>query len=768
MKRNIFLSVACLFLALAVQAAPINSKQAAKKAMTFLYGDSKMMFSRGTVMMATADNGIQPYYVFNIGDNEGFVIVSGDDAAYPVLGYSSEGHIDMNNLPENMKSWLDGYALSLEKIQEMNLPARIERKAESDTWQPIAKLVTSEWNQLYPYNRKCPKFPGDYQRRPTGCVATAMAQVMYYYKWPVDETAPIDAYTFRDEPAWGGDGSKRKLDALEPITFDWESMLDIYDYYSDDKSENAVAELMQYVGHSVKMMYGVEASGAFSEDIAGALVNIFGYKNTARIVYRDSYSTQEKWEEVMYNELVENRPILYSGVTKDGAGHQFVCDGYEDGFFHINWGWGGMSDGFFKLDVLDPYNQGTGGAGTGMAFSEYQSAVIGIMKPVEEDAICVDDVQTIVGEETQFEIAMKNTRKNYISMQFDLKLPEGIEIPNDGVGMPKVMFDKSRSENGDHTVSVNKVADGSYRFLVYSPTNSCFSGKDGAMLKVTVKVPADMQKGRYTAAISNITMCNKKLEGFEINGCDFVVNVTGEKLLLGDADNNGTVDEKDIASIINNILYIGDYPIDIKLADVDADGMLDIEDAMLTLDIILKNAGLERNIVATEMDYNDALSFTPTDKGLALNLKNNTGYKALQMDVTLPAGVKITDVIPAGNRIAGFNVMYEEISEGKYRVIFYSSESKNISLNEGPVAELINNKLAVEAKISNIVMVTTDLRKMLLSDVDYKVPTGIDNVTLEESQNNVIYTLEGIRVNGNISQLGKGIYIVNGKKMVIR
>ena len=769
MKRNIILTVALLFVTFAMQAAPITGTQAAKKAHAFLYGgNSNMKFAAGPVKMATPDDGIQPYYVFNIGDNGGFVIVSGDDAAYPVLGYSRNGHFDADNLPDNMKMWLDAYAADLKKIQKMNLPAYRAVGTRAENRPAIAKLVTSEWNQLYPYNMQCPKYPGDYERRPTGCVATAMAQVMYYHKWPVEATEEIPSYTFVDEPAWGGDGSERKEKALEPTVFDWDSMTDKYDYYSDNKSRQAVAELMNYVGHSVEMMYGVQASGAYSEMIAGALINRFGYKNTARIIYRDSYASQEEWDDIMYNELVENRPILYSGVTKDDAGHRFVCDGYENGFFHINWGWGGMSDGFFKLEILDPYNQGTGGAGTGMAFSEMQSAVIGVQKPVDNDAVYVDNVVANVGDQLNFNVVLKNFRKNYTSMQFDLKLPEGIEIPSDGVGAPKVSFVKARSEKGDHKIELNKIEGGSYRFVVYSPSNSCIKGKDGALINVAIKIPADINAGSYAAQVNNVVMCNTNMKGFDINGCEFNIEVKGDKLLLGDADDNGLVDDNDITSIMNNILYIDTTPINFKLADVDADGMLDIEDAMLTSDIILKDAGADRNIIATETDFNDAVAFTPYDNDLLLTLNNNTVYKAMQFDVTLPSGVAFTDNVSSTERTVGFENICKEIAQGKYRVVLFTRNAQNIEGNEGAVIRLTTDKIAEEAKITNIIMVTSDLRKMLLKDVAYKLPTGIDDITAETNGETEIYTLEGIRVNSDVERLEKGIYIINGKKVVIR
>ena len=768
MKRNILLSAVMLFVAIAMQAAPITSRQAANKAKAFLNGGSNKKFASANIKMAAPDSGIQPYYVFNIGENNGFVIVSGDDAAYPVLGYSRKGHFDINNIPDNMKGWLDGYASDIKKLQKMNLPEYKAPETRAEEWPAIPYLVKSEWNQTYPYNRQCPKYPGDMQRRPTGCVATAMAQVMYYHKWPVAETSAISGYTFRDEPAWGGDGTNKTEAALEPTTFEWDLMTDIYDYYSEEESEQAVAKLMKYVGHSVEMMYGVEASGAYSENIAGALVNCFGYKNTARIIYRDNYETQQEWDAVMYSELVENRPILYSGSTKDGAGHQFVCDGYENGFFHINWGWGGMSDGFFKLEVLDPYDQGTGGAGTGMAFSEYQSAVIGVQKPVENDGLHVDDVKSEIGAEKQIGIVLNNSRKNYTSMQFDLTLPEGVSISNDGTGMPKVYIEKSRTEKGDHKVSVNKISNGSFRFVMYSPTNSCIVGKEGAVINVTLKISAGMSAGEYTAKISNVLMCNTKLEGFDINGCEFKINLNGTPLLLGDADDNGVVDDNDVTSIINNIVYVGSDPFNFKLADVDADGMLDVADAVLTSDIILKNAGADRNIVATEIDYNDAVSFSPNNNDLLLSIKNNTIYKAMQLDVTLPADVAFTEDISLTSRTTGFEYACKDIATGKYRIVIYSRDGSNIEGNDGAVLKLTTDNLAVEAKISNIVMFTSDLRKVLLKDVDYKMPTGIENVNAADNENCNVYTLEGVRVSGNINNLEKGIYIVNGKKMVIK
>lgn len=769
MRRNIFLTVALLLVSFAIQAAPITSKQAAKKANAFLYGDTKKKFSRGPITMVSPSDEIKPYYIFNIGKNEGFVIVSGDDAAYPVLGYSYKGHFDTDNVPENMKMWLEGYAKDLKKLQEMNLPAYNAPETRTHHWAEIPYLVKSQWDQIYPYNRLCPKYPGDYERRPTGCVATAMAQVMYYHKWPVEETAPIPGYKFIDEPSWGGDGSEKTEGNLEPTIFNWDAMTDIYDYYSEEESELAVAELMQYAGHSVEMMYGVDASGAYSEYIAGALMDKFGYKNTAKIVYREHYTTQDEWDELMYNELVEGRPILYSGVTKDNVGHQFVCDGYEDGFFHINWGWGAVSDGFFKLEILDPYNQGTGGAGTGMAFSEAQSAVIGIQKPLEEDNLYVNDIKAEVGGFKSLGVILNNTRKNYTSMQFDLTLPEGVSILKEKyTGKPEVYVATYRSEKKDHKVSVNKLSNGTYRFVVYSPSNSCITQLKGEILKINIALSPAMNAGKYAAKIENVLMCNTKLKGFNINGCEFNIEVAGTSILLGDADDNGLIDNNDVTAIINKIFNETPESFNFKLADVNADGIIDIEDVMLTSDIILKNAGTDRNIVSTQIDYNDALSFSPYDKDLHLLLNNNTSYKAMQFDVILPSDVTFMDNTSSTERIADFDYILKKINESTYRVLVYSLNAKNIEGNEGAILNFTTDKVAEQVQVNKIIMVTSDLRKVNLSDYEYKLPAGIEDVTLEELENNTIYTIEGLRIGGCINELKKGVYIINGKKTIIR
>lgn len=526
MKRNILLSLVCLFAMQTLYAAPITYRQARKTAAEFLSHNQRMRFGTSELTMASPCEEIQPYYIFNLGIDEGFVVVSGDDAVSSILGYADSGHIDVLNMPDNVKAWLDGYAYDIERIQKQNLPAYRYAADDNVNRADIPALITAEWDQKRPFNNQCPYSKDGKYHRPTGCVATAIAQVMYYHKWPQDKTAAIDGYSYKDDKQYGGDGSVITLEPLAPTVFDWDSMLDTYNEGEyDDKSADAVAELMKYVGYSVEMMYGVKASAAFSEDIAGALVHSFGYKKTARHIYRLDYATQDEWDSVIYRELSENRPVIYSGITNMGFGHQFVCDGYENGYFHINWGWSGESNGYFKLAVLDPYNQGIGGAGTGSSFSEFQTAVIGVETPVEHDAVSVGNISAESGEELNIDIKLDNIRTNYTSVQFDIQLPDGIDIMSDTDGSAIVNFNQLRSEKADHIVSINEMTEGKYRFVAYSPDNSLITGNEGTLITVRLKVDGSVGINNYTACISNVFVCDNDLNTREIRGGEFQVEI---------------------------------------------------------------------------------------------------------------------------------------------------------------------------------------------------------------------------------------------------
>lgn len=283
----------------------------------------------------------------------GFVIVSNDDTNAPVVGYSEqEANLDA---PELL--WYLNAA-------NQALLSRTASATASENKEPIEPLLKTLWGQDTPYNNLCPT-----EREnanviyPTGCVATAMAQVMYYHQYPEKGTGNI-TYSFQD----------RILSAdFNNTYYQWRLMTPTYKkgQYSDE-SALAVATLMYQCGVSIKMQYNVGGSGAFSYNAATALRKNFGYHENLQIHYRDYYTAKE-WINKVYNELKAGRPIIYTGVDENNGGHCFVVDGYDqNNFVHVNWGWDGMNDGYYDIALLNP---------SGNKFSQGQTMLTGVDKP---------------------------------------------------------------------------------------------------------------------------------------------------------------------------------------------------------------------------------------------------------------------------------------------------------------------------------------------------------------------------------------------------
>ena len=350
--------------------------------------------TRKSAPTVAAAGQVSGLYLFNVSNDGGFVIVSNDDATTPILGYGERGNIDTANMPDNMRAWLQGYADEIAWLQTQTAQSpqnkaprnpqyqalrRESEDPEPSGWTPgntktdITPLLTTKWNQGAPYNDLCPTDCA------TGCVATAMAQVMYYTETVTHSnattttTAEIPGYTTRN-------GSYTLPAISAGSTINWSAMTTTYGSGSTVDAENAVATLMQYCGYAVKMNYG-PSSGAYTYDVVTALKNYFGYAGTVTYVIRSFY-TYANWTDLIYNELSQGRPVMYAGQSV-GGGHEFVCDGYkydEGDLFHINWGWGGSSDGYFVLSALNPEDQGIGGSSSNDGYHYGQEAVIGIQK----------------------------------------------------------------------------------------------------------------------------------------------------------------------------------------------------------------------------------------------------------------------------------------------------------------------------------------------------------------------------------------------------
>ncbi len=320
------------------------------------------------------------YYVFNRENGKGFIIISADSRSQKVLAYSDEGTFDINEVPEQMRAWLK---VSEEEVGSINttpdsllnrdLGQVVLNKATARASQSFASQVKPllgkiNYAQEFPYNNLCPVFNG--KRSITGCVATGACMVMRYHKWPVTPTNGKHSYQWRG----------KTISSIYNTRYDWDNMLTSYKKVTPTGAQqNAIAQLMYDAGVSCNMEYTASSSGANSTLMAEQLVNLFGY-DPGMIYYSSAWFNRQEFIYYLKRELNAGRPVLVSGYG-NGGGHCFVCDGYDaNGLFHINWGWNGLSNGYFSLNNLNPYALGSGG-GTGGGYSQDVGFFGGIQPP---------------------------------------------------------------------------------------------------------------------------------------------------------------------------------------------------------------------------------------------------------------------------------------------------------------------------------------------------------------------------------------------------
>lgn len=337
-----------------------------------------------------AEAGYSNVYIFQNQNGPGFVILSGDDVAIPVLGYSDENTFDPSQMPQNLRSWIGHYENEIAAIRRSGISAAAEvsqqwenleanRLPEEPGRAAVSPLLSTQWDQSSPYNGLCPS------SCPTGCAATAMAQVMKYWNWPTTGTGS-HSYTSNNNGYNYGTQSAN----FGNTTYQWSSMLDTYGYGASSTARNAVATLMYHCGVSIEMKYTPNESGAFISDysefgyasqpcVKTALKTYFKYSNSITTKVKQSY-TDAQWINQLKTELNSSRPIVYSGYDDEEnptSGHAFVCDGYDaSNNFHFNWGWSGYADGYFVVTSLTPAPGGIGGGN--YDFSYGQHALFGI------------------------------------------------------------------------------------------------------------------------------------------------------------------------------------------------------------------------------------------------------------------------------------------------------------------------------------------------------------------------------------------------------
>lgn len=481
--RKILLLTLAVCCSIIMMAGDITPEQALQQAASFMNARVANGSRRAPVteQQLTMTQQVSGLYVFNVTNNGGFVIVSNDDIATPILGYSDSGSFNPDNMPENMRVWLQGYANEIAWAKQHGVQkSETTHRAASAVKTPIAPLVQTHWNQDSPYNdlvSSTSYFPTE--GAVTGCVATAMAQVMYY---TATKAGLSSSYTLKATDSYTTSYGKTIPVVPANTALNWSQMLTEYNGSEESSAKTAVATLMKACGASVHMNYATEAYGgssANSDIVDNALIEYFGYEDATTQLVDRSYYSYHNWIDMLYNELNQGRAIFYSGQST-GGGHAFVCDGYQgEDYFHINWGWGGDSDNYFKLSALDSDVQGIGGSTSTDGYNFGQNAIVGIQLE--------GGTGTVLSNPNTVDLTLNSVAASKASMTTDETINITFNITNNssddydgeigltfidaGLGDGK-MFLIPAGETQDCVVEFSPNSTGTYKISAYKPNGA--------------------------------------------------------------------------------------------------------------------------------------------------------------------------------------------------------------------------------------------------------------------------------------------------------
>lgn len=391
-----------------IQANPVDVKTANSIALNFIKSQAqKVNAARGMqqadvvndvelnlVYEPASETGFSEYYVFAPSNSAGFVIVSGDDKVNPIVGYSLTGNFAADNMSPALENLLSSYANYVDEVRDGNVEPVAQTEAEIT---PVEPLITTKWDQLYPYNCYCPQIGG--QATVVGCNATALAQILKYHEWPNAGHGKCYATL--------NDGNNTEISITLGEEYDWDNMKDSYASDYTEAEVQAVGLLMRDAGYATNLQYGVDVTRGYAITVPIALFNNFDYSPSICLVDK-SYYSEAKWKEMLYNELSSSRPIWYCGEN-DGGGHSFVCCGIdESGAYYINWGWGGYNDGYYNLNSF---------VSSGGSYNNWQKAIIGV-KPIADNEKAEDYIA--LPHIGRFEITNQNTSLSSPSVDFSI------------------------------------------------------------------------------------------------------------------------------------------------------------------------------------------------------------------------------------------------------------------------------------------------------------------------------------------------------------
>ena len=797
-----------------LQAKRITQWQAQQQAYSF-WGKQMPQKAKAKSRAATTASRSDAYYVFN-NDAGGFVIIAGDDAVTPVLGYTSTGSFDAENLPDGLKDLLKSYERQIAALGD-NYVANQTATRAAFTGEKLLK--TAEWNQYAPFNKYT---PNNYV---TGCVATAGAIVMKHHGYPAKGTGS-HSYT------WNG----QDLTANFEHDYDWANMPTKYTV-GNDEAFDGVARLMSDLGVAVEMKYAKGGSGASMEDLLTALKKYFGYSKYARLLAIADLGA-EVWNDRLRAEIDANRPILYSAVDSNKGGHSFVIDGYKDESFSVNWGWGGYCDGFYRIGALNPE---TGGKPLGDQYNLSQSAVFSLQPSDGEEVISnlgfikvdgyletmnmnVTDVKAdkklnlyLLPLQSQGDnlftgevaIALKNA-KGKTRKVFGAKTIKDFEP---SFYNPLITLEGScpvDAQEGDYLAIVSK-EDGTDEYVeILGPDAEEVHLPATGFQPRTFEVKTELGEGaQFVEASSAYNWVSRLYNGKPLQGCPYYFDV---KIDAGIAKSFIELDGKSVptASFSNGATYYAISPgvkpvynlvvktyrtyeektVEVTLA---APGQLKAELDSKNLDYyVYTNIKVNGEIDKRDFDELNCHSFTGIDLSNAKVVAYGYFKADMVPDYAFDSNAYLESFkMPAGVKELGFNAfMYtklkeidlpetiEEFGRNTFNACFYL---KDVYMRHKEAPYWISwcvfaNKSSKLYRTLHLYpgskakyeahSYTQNWIKYFDNVVEDLEPTGIHSVTLDkETGNKAIYDLNGRRIT---EAMKKGVYIKNGKKISAR
>lgn len=569
---------------------PVTLQQAMTEAQQFVQLNGKHSLpGTAAARLQLAHQALSPagrvdYYVFNHGTDGGFVIISGDSQTMPVLAYSDQGAFDPNDMPDNVRWWMQQYQAQMQYLREHPSAARQTLSIATS----VTPLTTSMWKQSAPYNEEIPssRFALGTKRPMVGCVALAMAQMMRVHQWPTQGEGS-HSYKWRCTDGNATATFENTYSAnFGATTYQWTNMKDSY---SSNASATAVATLCYHCGVSVNMEYGIQASGAQIYDAAVALKTYFRYDKGLDLYLRDFYADDD-WDDMLRADLDEGLPIIYGGSTQETqyappSGHCFVLDGYDtEGKFHINWGWGGDYDGWFATSLLDSGR-------SGCDFSNWQQAILGA-RP-DRNGSSTGSSRPLTGYMIDFSTPVTSAHAGNdvaVKMEGVTFLGEG-DLSTPWWGVHILSEDESRVVDAQYFVNAEGIAIG-----------ATYSADDAAAFTV----PSDIADGTYHVramySLDQDQTCQyfvrpatgaKYIKMIVANGQAAFSDGGSEDPVTpdpikGDVNGDGTVDVSDVNLVINMMLGKIVASDELQVAsDVNGDGRVDVSDVNFVINIML-------------------------------------------------------------------------------------------------------------------------------------------------------------------------------------